>query len=131
MLEMIGLQKDMFFLSLVLGAIMGFSYDCIRCFRRVFAHNSLFVAVEDVIYWCLWTFLIIDNFQSYNNGEIRGYIFVGLIVGVVVYLLLFGFIAMKAVDYVLKNVKKCINKLKNALKKGRMKMCDKKQHNAR
>ena len=82
-------------MSLVLGGLMGLSYDVVRCLRRLVAHNLLFVSLEDFVYWFVWTIIIIDSIVRYNYGELRLYIFVFLIAGFVVYRTTIGWVIMR------------------------------------
>jgi spore cortex biosynthesis protein YabQ len=78
-------QVYVFLYAILCGAIAAFFYDILRIKRRTVKTNVLFVALEDILYWLLAAiFLFITVYKS-NSGEMRGYIFMGNIIGVMLY----------------------------------------------
>lgn len=126
MQELILVQGNMFVISLLLGAGMGFVYDWLRCLRRMIVHNNVFIALEDIIFWLFWTYFIIDSIHQYNYGSLRGYVFLGIAVGAVLYLTTISCLLMFVISNILyvtkKHLKKVKKMLKNGIKKGRMKL---------
>ena len=116
MTELINIQYSMLTVTLVLGAVMGFSYDLLRCFRRIITHNLLWVSIEDFIYWFSWTILIIDAIVEFNYGEIRIYIFAALLVGFVIYRTTIGWVFMRVFNYIWCPIKNCLHNAKKTLK---------------
>lgn len=116
MTELIHTQLDMAIISLIIGALMGFSYDIIRIFRRMVSHNLFFVSLEDVIYWFIWTIITLDKIYTYNYGMLRIYIIIGLLMGFIIYRYTIGWVLIKFTDYMLCTVKKLLKKAKNMLK---------------
>ena len=57
--------------SLMAGVIMAFAYDIIRLFRNLIHHNSLFVNIEDLLYWIMCFFMAFTMLYYENNGVIR------------------------------------------------------------
>ncbi len=117
MTELINIQYDVLIMSLVLGGLMGLSYDVVRCLRRLVAHNLLFVSLEDFVYWFVWTIIIIDSIVRYNYGELRLYIFVFLIAGFVVYRTTIGWVIMRLFNYIWCFIKNCLHNANKSLKK--------------
>jgi len=101
---------------LYLGFFMGVTYDIVRCFRRLISHNNLFISIEDIIFWCSWTLLIIDKIITYNSGALRGYVFLGLFLGGILYLCTISCIMMPIITRMLYFVRKCLKKLNKMLK---------------
>ncbi len=95
---------------------MGLTYDCLRCLRRMVVHNLLFVSIEDFVYWFIWTILVLDSIGYYNCGELRLFIFIGLLVGFMVYKTTIGWLIMKLFNYMWCPVKKCLHNTKKNLK---------------
>lgn len=105
-------------ISLFLGAGMGFVYDWLRCLRRVIPHNNVFIALEDIIFWLFWTYVIIDSIHQYNYGSLRGYVFVGIAAGAVIYLTTISCLLMFVISHILYVIKKYSKKIKKMLKNG-------------
>ena len=78
-------QLFFFAASIGFGACLLFLYDIIRSFRRVFIHKSFHSVVEDVVFWILVGVLSFRFLCWYNQGELRGFFFLGLFLGMAVY----------------------------------------------
>ena len=102
----------MFLISLFLGAGMGITYDFLRIIRRILSHNNFFISLEDIIYWLVWSFKVIDGIHIYNRGELRGYIFLALFLGFLIYKNTIGWVLWKCVDNILYLLKKPSKKAK-------------------
>lgn len=103
--------------SILLGALMGFTYDILRCVRRVVIHNIIFISIEDFIYWFVWTIVILSAISTYNWGELRLYIFLALLVGFIIYRYTIGWVVMRVFNYIWCPIKKCLEIIKKTLKK--------------
>lgn len=78
-------QLLFFFASVMFGAFLLFVYDIIRGFRRVFIHKAWLASMEDFLFWL---FVGVSSFWFlcwYNQGELRGFFFMGLGLGMLIY----------------------------------------------
>ena len=67
------------------GFIFTMYYDVIRIIRRLIKHREFFVTIEDVVYGIfigIQIFLL--NYQN-NKGVVRIFMFVGLLIGSIIY----------------------------------------------
>lgn len=75
-----------FFLTAILFGIgLLFLYDIVRSARIVFHHKGIFVILEDLSFSM---FVAVTSFIflcTYNYGELRGYFFLGIFIGMVIY----------------------------------------------
>lgn len=94
-------QGDMLLMSLILGVCMGATYDILRILRRIIKQGTILVAIQDAIYLLLWTMLDIYVIQVKNAGVLQGYIFAGIMIGVISYLFV-----TQNINKMLKNIKK-------------------------
>lgn len=75
-------QESAFFLaSVATGVILVWSYDMFRFFRRIVPHHMIAVSIEDIIYWLAVAFVIFGMIFEKNGGALRGYAFVGILLG--------------------------------------------------
>lgn len=117
MLQLIVIQKDMFIISFFIGVAMGFSYDILRCLRRLLLHNIFFISVEDIAFWVIWALIIVSKIHEYNSGEFRVYVFVGVFIGTLIYLLTVSKVFMYIMSYILCFFGNIVKKIKKLLKK--------------
>lgn len=76
-------QEAMFFFaSIVTGIFLVWAYDLFRIFRKAVPHHILAISIEDMLYWLAVSFIIFGMIFEKNNGALRGYSFVGILLGV-------------------------------------------------
>ncbi len=74
-------QAVSFLYSVLFGVGYCLFYDLFRAFRKLYNPTAISVFFEDLIYFLIisiFTFLLL---MSLSNGEIRGYILIGIAVG--------------------------------------------------
>lgn len=86
----ITLELQFFLVSILWGAILLIVYDVLRIFRRIIAHNALFIALEDIIFWVIASVFIFTMIFSLNNGTIRGFSIMGMGIGMTLYHYIFS-----------------------------------------
>lgn len=79
------LQLGLFGQSVILGAAMFLLYDLIRMFRRIFLHGIIWVSVEDFFYWLVVGSYFFLRLCQVNDGIIRAYILLGMVLGAWLY----------------------------------------------
>lgn len=109
---MIGLivtsQADVFLISIIYGAALSLIYDIIRSVRRVVSHKNLFIAIEDFLYWMFWACTVISMIYTYNNGALRSYVILGLLIGCALYLLLLSRLLLFLLTFLMKELHKSL-----------------------
>ncbi|MDO4557078.1 MAG: spore cortex biosynthesis protein YabQ [Lachnospiraceae bacterium] len=116
-----------FFCSLASGALLSFVYDWIRFFRKMIRHSSVAVAVTDFCYWIGGALFLFVVFYQKNDGILRWYAFVGVVGGMLVYILvvrdrLVNFL-VKMFSIPIKLIKKPIKRLIFAFRRCRIILC--------
>lgn len=72
---------------IITGIAIGILFDLFRIIRRSFKTSDLITYIEDIVFWLLAGAILLFSIFTFNNGEIRVYVFVGLIIGSLLYLL--------------------------------------------
>ncbi|MCU6762920.1 spore cortex biosynthesis protein YabQ [uncultured Roseburia sp.] len=78
-------QGHLFLAGLICGLCMLFVYDLLRIFRRVVSHGTVWIAVEDILYWCGCALMIFRMLYRQNDGLIRGFAMIAIFVGMLLY----------------------------------------------
>lgn len=99
-------QAYIFFIFMLNGIIIGIIFDIFRILRRSFKTSNLITYIEDMIFWTISALLVMYSLFIFNNGELRGYIFIGLLLGVAVYILFFSKTVIKVSVSIILFVKK-------------------------
>lgn len=89
-------QAYLFLVFSLTGVAIGIIFDIFRILRRTFKTANIITYIEDVLFWVLTGFLILYNIWYFNNGEIRIYIFLGIIMGILIYLSTISNIVIKS-----------------------------------
>lgn len=71
-------QAGLFLMFIVDGIIIGILFDCFRILRKSFLTGNIVTAIEDIIFWIFTTGIILYTVFIFNNGIIRGYMFLGI-----------------------------------------------------
>lgn len=77
-----------FLLAILNGVFLGFLYDLIRVFRRMVKHPRWLVSLQDFIYWVVSSFIIFLEIFHHNDGSLRGFLCLGVVLGLTLYFLL-------------------------------------------
>lgn len=97
------------FLSfLFTGFIIGILFDFFRIWRKSFKTLDIITYIQDILFWILTGVILLYSIFKFNNGELRSYIFVGIILGIILYILLFS-------KYIVKVFTKVIVKIKSII----------------
>jgi spore cortex biosynthesis protein YabQ len=71
-----------FFLT---GLFLGASYDLLRLLRGLIPHGDFLVNLEDLLYWLYAALVVFYMLYEKNDGQLRGYVFLGLVLGMALY----------------------------------------------
>lgn len=88
-------QAYSFLFSVASGAIIGLFYDILRIKRRTIKTGKIIVNIEDFFYWILVAFVMFGMVYYSYEEELRGYIFLGTIIGVIIYALVLSNFVIK------------------------------------
>ena len=133
------LQLYNFCIFIILGLVVAFIFDLFRVLRKTFKTNNIVTYLEDILFWLITGFLIMVAVFTFNNGELRIYLFIGLLLGIIIYILLlskiinsillkillpfkkiissFLLVFKKIYDFIINKIKKCKNKSKRTIQK--------------
>lgn len=98
-------ELDFFAVSFLLGILLVLAYDCLRIFRRIVRHGTIWISLEDLCYWVVTAFMIFAMLYQKNDGLIRGFSIGGIVLGMLLYN---QFISRYTVRYIARFLKKII-----------------------
>ncbi|NLO10571.1 MAG: hypothetical protein GX129_12010 [Clostridiales bacterium] len=81
----ITIELQFFMISILWGALVLLAYDHLRIIRRIIRHNVVAVAIQDLIFWVIASVFIFAMIYVKNNGTIRGFSVMGMVIGMVAY----------------------------------------------
>ena len=93
---------------LLSGLIFGVLFDIFRIVRRSFDEKGRMINFFDGLFWMVYTVLFIRRIFIINGGDLRWFVFAGVILGVLLYFSLLSRIFMPIGTFLMKLIKKCI-----------------------
>ena len=80
-------QAYLFLIFTINGIIIGLLFDFFIISRKVFNTKDVVTYIEDVLFWILSGAIVLYSIFVFNNGELRLYMFLGIVLGAFIYLL--------------------------------------------
>lgn len=104
------MQSDVFiFLAFIFnGILVGIFFDCFRILRKSFKTPDFVTYIEDILFGIITGLLLLYSIMKFNNGEIRLFLFLGVFIGLLLYLLLFSNAFIKISVYLISIIKKIV-----------------------
>ena len=100
---MITNQAQLFLIFVVNGILIGLLFDFFRILRKAIKTKDIVTYIEDILFWILTGFILLFSICTFNNGEIRLYMFIGTFIGVFLYMISISTyvikINMKIIDF--------------------------------
>lgn len=105
---MVSSQANLFLIFVINGALIGLLFDIFRILRKSFKTADIITTIEDIIFWIITGIIILYSVFVFNNGEIRFFMFIGIFLGVGLYMLLLSNYIIKASVAIITVIKKIV-----------------------
>ena len=131
MIEIIIFELNYFKRCVFFGFFLLMAYDVFRVLRRLIRHSDFIVTIEDIVYGIfIGIQIFLHNYEN-NNGVVRFFMFLGLIIGSIIYHKIFSTtlveVFSKSIQFlvdkiykmliIFRNVSKNVNKIWKSSKK--------------
>ncbi len=83
---MISNEFNVFLAFVLIGIIISFIFDFFRILRCVYKTPDFVTILEDIAFWLISGIILLLGIFVLNDGNIRGYLFIGLFSGVCLYI---------------------------------------------
>lgn len=104
-------QAYLFIVFSLTGVIIGCLFDFFRVLRKNIKTVDIITYIEDILFWILTGILILYNIWFFNNGEIRIYMFLGIIIGVTIYISILSNLYILFLTSIFNIIKKILNSI--------------------
>lgn len=78
-------QEEVFLLFFIIGLIIGLIFDFFKVLRKAFKTSDLITFIEDLLFLFMSGSLIVFGIIKLNSGEVRFYLFLGMLFGILIY----------------------------------------------
>ncbi len=79
-------QLYLFLIYVVSGVAISIFFDIFRVLRKSIKTSNLITYIEDAVFWIIVGLFLIWEIFTISYGELRSYIFLGLVLGVILYM---------------------------------------------
>lgn len=101
-------QLTNFIYFIITGMVLGIVFDIFRILRKSFKTSDLVTNIEDILFGIITGIVLLFTIFLFNSGELRLYLFLGIIFGIILYLLLISKYFIKINVEIIKIIKKFI-----------------------
>ena len=102
-------QAFAFIVFILNGFIIGILFDVFRILRKSFKTPDFITCFEDIAFWIISGFILLYSIFKFNNGELRFFIFLGIFIGISIYLLIFSKLFIKVSIFIIEIIKKLVH----------------------
>jgi len=110
-------QVVVFFWCIFGGIIIGLLFDVFRLSRRIIPTSDVLTYIEDIVFWLLVGAVVLATIFQCNQGQLRGFVFLGMFLGAIFYFMLFSNLVMRFISLLFAFFKKIIISVVNFLRK--------------
>lgn len=104
----IAMQLYSLVIFVICGIAIGIFFDIFRILRRAFKTPNIITYIEDIIFWIFSGVFFLFILFKFNNGQIRSYVVIGLLIGILLYMLTISKYFIKVSVTIINFVKKII-----------------------
>lgn len=98
-------QAYLFLVFSFTGMLIGILFDFFRVLRKTYKTSDVITYIEDILFWILTGILIIYNIWFFNDGEIRLFMILGIIIGALLYTLTISYFVKKIINFIMSKIK--------------------------
>ena len=110
---MIQNQLFSFFIYVIVGILLGFIFDIFRAFRKSIKNSNVATNIEDILFVIISFIIIAMVVQIVSKGELRFYILLGIILGILIYFLSVSKYIITGETWILKSIIKILKSIYN------------------
>lgn len=108
-------QVYIFLWSIITGAILGALFDFFRAFRYR-GIKDIWVYIQDIIFWCVTAIIVIISSFLISEGELRGYMIIGYLLGGGFYMLTISKLVLGALRFIISGIRKILRGIISKIK---------------
>ena len=108
---MIQNQLFSFFIYVIVGILLGFIFDIFRALRKSIKNSTVATNIEDILFVIISFIIIAMVVQIVSKGELRFYILLGIILGILIYFLSVSKYIITGETWILKSIIKILKSI--------------------
>ena len=105
---MVNNQAYLFIIFTLDGILIGVLFDVFRVLRKTFKTKDFITYIEDILFWVLTGFIILYSMCMFCDGELRFFMFIGIIIGIAMYMITISRYVIKVSIFIINWLKKIL-----------------------
>lgn len=101
-------QAYLFLVFTVNGILIGLLFDIFRILRKSFKTSDVITYIQDILFWILTGLILLKSIFTFSDGEIRFYMFLGVFLGCLIYMIMFSKYFIKVNVQIITIIKKTV-----------------------
>ena len=106
--KIVNTQTLLFLKAIEIGILLAMFYDVVRIFRKLIKHSNWLVQIEDGLYWLFCIMIAFSVLYSYNFADLRIFVFIGMLLGSILYLCTLSILFMKIATWCIDLIEKVL-----------------------
>lgn len=103
-------QVSSFLIFTIVGIVISIIFDIFRILRKTIKTTDIVTYIEDTFFWLITGFIMLYSIFKFNNGELRLYIFIGISIGITLYMLFVSRYFIKINIFIINIIKNIIKR---------------------
>lgn len=99
-------QTSLFLIFTINGILIGIIFDIFRIFRKTIKTSDFGTYIEDFLFWIITAIILLYSIFTYNNGELRFFMFLAVILGFIIYIFTISSYLIKINVNIINTIKK-------------------------
>lgn len=88
-------EFSIFLAFILIGIIISFLFDFFRILRRVYQTPDFITIIQDIAFWIISGIILLSGIFILNEGKIRAYLFIGILAGILFYIITLSGVVIK------------------------------------
>ncbi len=105
---------SVFLFACLLGGVLSVFYGFFKILRIAIKFNAVVIAVQDFVFWFLSGLAVFMFALWQNDGIVRGYVLIGVLIGALLYYLTIGALITRSAQAIVGFFRRISEKIKNA-----------------
>ena len=101
-------QLISFIYFVIVGVVLSIIFDIFRILRRTIKTSDIVTNIQDILFCIITGMIILFSIFYFNNGELRLYVFLGVFIGITLYMIFISKYFIKINVAIINFIKKII-----------------------
>lgn len=93
---------------IIIGIVLSIIFDIFRILRRTIKTSDIITNIQDILFCIITGIIILFSLFYFNNGQLRMYVFLGIFIGIMIYMIFISKYFIKINVIIINFIKKVV-----------------------